>query len=82
MKKLNEDTPGKKKKDLDFSELPVDCQSINFAELAASCGNFKSGLEVYKAWLDHSKVKPPKRPYTLSEEELIIEKHRMYRDNW
>jgi hypothetical protein len=27
-------------------------------------------------------VKSPKRPYTLAEEELIIEKHRMYRDNW
>ena len=43
---------------------------------------YKTGIELYKAWLEFHRVRAPKRPYTNKEEDMIIEKQRLYRDNW
>lgn len=50
MKKLNEEKPSKKKKDVNFADLPKNPKLINFTEVAQS-SSFKTGIEVYKAWL-------------------------------
>lgn len=82
MKKLNEEKPTKKKKEINFAELPRQASKINFIELALSSSHYKTGIDVYKVWLESFKVKQPKRPYTSAEEDLIIEKQKMYKDNW
>lgn len=64
MKKLNEERPSKKRKEINFAELPKEACKINFLELSLSSSTYKTGLEVYKAWLDFNKKKTPKRPYT------------------
>jgi hypothetical protein len=82
MKKLNDDRPSKKKKEVNFSDLPKEACKINFMELALSSSSYKTGIDVYRAWLDFNRVKLPKRPYTNLEEEIVVEKQRLYKDNW
>jgi hypothetical protein len=64
MKKLNEEKPTKKKREINFTELPSDPSKINFIELAMTSSHYKTGIDVYKVWLESFKVKLPKRPYT------------------
>jgi hypothetical protein len=64
MKKLNEEKPARRRRELHLADLPRDPSEINFIQLAAATTRYKSGLELYKAWLDLHRVRAPKRPYT------------------
>lgn len=67
MKKLNEEKPTRRKKELNLADLPRDPTKINFIELAMGSARYKTGVELYKAWLEFHRVRMPKRPYTNKE---------------
>lgn len=65
----------------DVNSLPSDPKLIDFKEIVHYFG-VKTGLEAYRVWLEMKNGKQIKRPFTLQEDKLIIEKQKRYGDNW
>lgn len=80
IKKLNR-AKEEKKTDIDVAALPDDPARINFS-LQCKGTQFRTGMQLYRALMDLRRAKEPKRLFNLQEDELLLEKKRMYGENW